>query len=53
MRQTLYYVWIQLLEQYPTIEELQAFKSHTKEQLQSVGSMLKDRIDLTKGNARC
>lgn len=47
------YDWIQLLEQYPTIEELQAFKSHTKEQLQSVGSMLKDRIDLTKGNAQC
>lgn len=53
MRQTLSYDWIQLLEQYPTIEELQAFKSHTKEQLQSVGSMLKDRIDLTKGNAQC
>ena len=52
MRQTLSYDWIQLLEQYPTIEELQAFKSHTKEQLQSVGSMLKDRIDLTKGNAQ-
>ena len=52
MRQTLSYDWIQLLEQYPTIEELQAFKSHTKEQLQSVGSVLKDRIDLTKGNAQ-
>ena len=52
MRQTLSYDWIQLLEQYPTLEELQAFKSCTKEQLQSVGSVLKDRIDLTKGNAQ-
>lgn len=52
MRQTLSYDWIQLLEQYPTIEELQAFKSSTKEQLQTVGSVLKDRIDLTKGNAQ-
>ena len=52
MRQALSYDWIQLLEQYPTLEELQAFKSCTKEQLQSVGSVLKDRIDLTKGNAQ-
>lgn len=52
MRQALSYDWIQLLEQYPTIEELQAFKSCTKEQLQAVGSVLKDRIDLTKGNAQ-
>lgn len=52
MRQTLSYDWIQLLEQYSTIEELQAFKSCTKEQLQTVGSVLKDRIDLTKGNAQ-
>lgn len=52
MRQALSYEWIQLLEQYPTIEELQAFKSCTKEQLQAVGSVLKDRIDLTKGNAQ-
>ena len=46
------YDWIQLLEQYSTIEELQAFKSCTKEQLQTVGNVLKDRIDLTKGNAQ-
>lgn len=52
MRQTLSYDWIQLLEQYSTIEELQAFKSCTKEQLQTVGNVLKDRIDLTKGNAQ-
>lgn len=52
MRQALSYEWIQLLEQYPTIEELQSFKSCTKEQLQAVGSVLKDRIDLTKGNAQ-
>ena len=52
MQQTLSYDWIQLLEQYSTIEELQAFKSCTKEQLQTVGNVLKDRIDLTKGNAQ-
>ena len=52
MRQTLSYDWIQLLEQHSTIEELQAFKSCTKEQLQTVGNVLKDRIDLTKGNAQ-
>ena len=52
MMQSLSYDWKQLLEQYQTIEELQAFKSCTKEQLQSVGSVLKDRIDLTKGNAQ-
>ena len=52
MMQSLSYDWKQLLEQYQTIEELQAFKSCTKEQLQTVGSVLKDRIDLTKGNVQ-